>query len=249
MKSQSVTCTGCGKNYQIQEGVPQSFCVYCGQQQAVHLVLPDDGVERKAELEKLISQAQPDVRVIQALAMWNARFTPVGRKQQRLADEFIRLWSVFFVYGRGGLSAHKQAQIQKEVEAFFKRKALQDALDGLDNPQQALYEELLDSACFYVRLCLTDRHYTSGLFELIRLKPRDVARKLAEDIGNTILASLLEMPDTPQVQQMLSAMVCAYRRQCSEYAELLDARIAVLQLSKQARLQAAISAWHTEATC
>lgn len=245
MASHTVTCTACGKSFQAEEGLPHSFCVYCGaRQQAQPAPLPDEGAARKAALQKLAASPDADEHVRGALALWGARFVPVGRNGKRMADEFIRLWSTFAVYGRGGRTAQGQRQAQKMVEAFFGRSALRDALQTLENPQQALYRELLDAARLYVRVCLSDRHYGSTMFDLVRLKPEEVAKKLADEMVQMMLLPLLAMPDSPHTRQLMAAAVQAYRLECGAHQPVLERRLSALPGAQRARLQAALEQWH-----
>lgn len=244
MAANTVICAACGKAYQVEQGQLRSFCVHCGAPQALQAApLPDEGLARKQALETLAASADADPAMRDALTLWPARFTVLGRKGERVADEFIRLYSMLPVYGREASTAHGRAQVQKLVEGFFGRKQLKDALGMLKQPEHALFQELLDAACLYMRICLNDRRYGSTMLELVRLKPQDIHKKLAGDVADRMLAPLLMLQQSKYIQLLLSALQHAYQRECAQQQALLQARIDEMAEDAKLKLRAALDAW------
>ncbi len=103
-------------------------------------------------------------------ALARARYRANGK-----IDRFVGLWLDTLVLVRNGRSP------RRAVERFYADEDLRDAIATVG--QDLVDAQLRDAARLYTETCLTDPSFASGLLGLQRLRPDEVRRKLAHQVG------------------------------------------------------------------
>lgn len=147
------------------------------------------------------------------------RYKEIKGMTDQKADFLIGQWLnlKISVTQKKNLRAIKKAQ--QELDKFFHQKALAKAYE--ENPdalKEAFYEALLDSAKLYQEACRTDHHYGSKLFNLMKMKPEEVAEKAGREVYELLVPALLQMDKVFWRNQMLTAIHLAYQEVFAETA-------------------------------
>jgi hypothetical protein len=237
---QTVVCRSCGKAFQVDGDLARAFCLYCGAENKFNpptilgldvdlMNLPTDPAERRDSLLRLIAADGESAALARdRYLFWAARFEPIGRQAKRYGDKFIEFISLILFYSQNYPSRSAMKRARKDRDRFLGREALRKALTEAVYPLETLQMEFVDAAELYLRACRDDKHYGSRLFELVKLKEKDVAEKAAEDLAVGIMSYLCQLGMTPETDLLIQALHPAYSVVFPKYAELLDEAIARL---------------------
>ncbi len=217
-----IQCRQCEKVFQADNTLTQVFCVYCG---ARNQVTDPAGSAGPARMTWIDEATETAVRA----AFDRARFRILDRKTGQKADHFVGFWTSLLFHSNTNRSNWGLRSARKEIERFFERRELQEALAlAGENGLRLLCEQLVDSGEVFLQTCRDDRRYGSKLLDMIRLKPEDVANKAAFDICYHVLSFLVHLDRPAQSDLVIFAAVMAYPRVFPDYKEQLGLEMAKL---------------------
>ncbi len=237
MSIKNVKCRACGKVFQADDQLNRAFCMYCGTEN--HLVpltgsgspydLAEDPITRREQLQHLAAGDGPDAAMARdRLLFWPARFFKVSRREERYGDKFLELITTVLFYSHNYPGTRNMKRARKDVERFFARPELRQALAEAAGPRQALLLEFHDAAEVYLRACRDDRHYGSRLFDIVKLKEEEVAAKAAEDVAVHMMHYLVALGLPEQSDLLVMALHRAWPVIFDKTPGLLDEAIAEL---------------------
>jgi len=184
-------CRGCGKIFFVDESLKSAYCTFCGQ---VNDLIEKDGSVvsvKYDELKKCIEKI---------------RFKEKNKRTDEKADTFIGLWVTVIYHGRNSQGIFSRKRAVKEINRFWKDREIANILDDAQEyAEKLVYEQLYDSALGYYDACKTDRHYGSKLFDIVKLKPDEIAEKTASDIVKYVFRYLLGFDDIMYRDQIIKA--------------------------------------------
>ncbi|MHB1315747.1 MAG: DUF6553 family protein [Christensenellales bacterium] len=225
MPQMMITCNKCKKEYQTDSDLAKSYCLFCGAENAriTAKEFSYDPVSRKNFFIQQINENTADKDLYQdLLSLWPVRYKPMNKTNTKYADTFLGLWVTLVLNAKNpsflGFNRSKQ-----DIGKFFHQKELSQALDGMADPETALYHELLHSARTYVNTCKNDHQYGSVL-SMIKMKEENVARKIANDTAAVInYACRISLPK--HTKEIINALYSAYKAEMPKYADLIDKSI------------------------
>ncbi len=147
------------------------------------------------------------------------RFKVIKGHPERKADLLIGQWINLKITIGQRNSPRTIKRAERELNNFFNQKSLREVF--AENPKalkEAFFEEIKDSARIYQEACLSDRHYGSRLFNLLKMKPEEVAEKAGSEVYEILIPSLLEMQEVFWRNQMIAAIHSAYQEVFAENA-------------------------------
>lgn len=148
------------------------------------------------------TQSDPEADEIR-LQIWNLRYAKARENgKSGRADGYLKLWMDLRYLAEnppGRFSVKKtQKRLERELEelGFFQ---------FYDQSQTLLFQECLHTARLYVKLCFSDRNYTSMILGMMPMKEGRVQDKVSKDLKKLYedLPKVLEIPKP--LELMLSA--------------------------------------------
>ena len=148
------------------------------------------------------TQSDPEADEIR-LQIWNLRYAKARENgKSGRADGYLKLWMDLRYLAEnppGRFSVKKtQKRLERELEelGFFQ---------FYDQSQTLLFQECLHKARLYVKLCFSDRNYTSMILGMMPMKEGRVQDKVSKDLKKLYedLPKVLEIPKP--LELMLSA--------------------------------------------
>lgn len=163
-----------------------------------------DPVKRGKCLEKLIASGYDAESCQKLRQLWDLRYK---KSRQEVADVFLREWmDLYYVSNKkDGLFGAKS-----------NRKLIQKALNTLclsgegRFPEEMLYSEMKNLACFYITISLCDKPSILGF--PIRTKQDTIKRRVKE----TVLKVTSELPQKYGLEKEFSVLTCAAEEALSE---------------------------------
>ncbi len=240
MSKTTIICQSCRKAFDADDTLERAFCVYCGAEN--HLMpksasdssvslsaLPTDPQLRKKLLEQLAGSSGPEAfEARDRLLFWPARFEAVDRHATRYGDKFVELLTILTYFSANYPSRGSQKRAVKERDRIFSRPALVKAMTEASHPLVSLEEEFFDAAVVYFLACRDDKHYGSKLFDLVRLKDEDIARKAANDVAVNMMGYLCQIGLVPQSEVVIRALHRAWPTVFRQFPDFLDEFIQAL---------------------
>lgn len=193
--------------------------------------------------QQLIDDPATDGQARQAARLrqmfWQARYRPV-RHSDLPADMFLALWANMVLDLASRRWFFPRKQIIRNLSRVFDQPSLREALAAAGaEGETMLLAELKDSARLYFSTCQKDTNYSSVLFNLIRMKDEQVAAKAASGAVEGILAPLLQIGETPWLDEMIAAVCSAYPEVFPGNAGTLDNKINELKPAMVERIMLA----------
>lgn len=238
MIKRSIVCRSCNQTFQADANLSRAFCLYCGAENNIEpqssaniesnpLNLSTDPATRREQLMQMIAANGGTAALARdRLLFWGARFESIGRRAERYGDKFIEFISLLIFYSQNYSSRSAMKRARKDRDRFFNRPPMQKALHEAIHPQELLLLEFNDAAEIFLRACREDKHYSSRLFALVKMKDNDVATKAAEDIAIGMMGYLCQLGMIPETDQLIRALHRAYPIVFDTYPDLLDETIA-----------------------
>ena len=138
--------------------------------------------KRRAILDDAITEEGMSPENELRLKLFEARFGPNEKAE---TDFFIRGWMTLL-------------NLQNAPRGFFGKKRISADLESIRSDwkeelaasygsigEEVLYQELFHMILFYIRLCQSDRNYSSLLLGFGRMQDSSLTAKIAGDIGRT----------------------------------------------------------------
>ena len=152
------------------------------------------------------TQSDPEADEIR-LQIWNLRYAKARENgKSGRADGYLKLWMDLKI--SGGESAGTffcEKKTQKRLERELEELGFFQFYDQGDQSRTLLFQECLHTARLYVKLCFSDRNYTSMILGMMPMKEGRVQDKVSKDLKKLYedLPKVLEIPKP--LELMLSA--------------------------------------------
>lgn len=126
-------------------------------------------------------------------------------------DSFLGFWLMLMAESRQG-GMRLPNRMRRTIQDFFAGADVRAALD--DAGRQAVHDELQEAAAVYWATCKTDPHYSSKMFGMGRLDPREIERKAANELVKTLRAMLasdgLQGPAEPLASLLIDGFIATF---------------------------------------
>lgn len=240
MAKKTVVCQTCRKAFEADEGLAKAFCLYCGAENRLMADgsvvrdvdlsdLPTDPIERRTFLERLVASGGPEAaQAHDRLLFWPARFEAVDRRATRFGDKFVELLTIMSYFSANYPSRGAMKRAVKERDKILARPALKKAMSEAAHPRKTLQEEFFDAACVYLLACRDDKHYGAKLFDLVRMKEEDIARKASHDVAINMMGYFCQIGLVPETETAIRALHQAWPAVFSHYPDFVDDDLATL---------------------
>ena len=139
-------------------------------------------VKRKKLLDEAITEEgrSPENELREKL--YEARF---GLNQKSETDVFIRGWMTLYNLQNAPKGIFGKKRISRDLAAIASDWKMELAASYGSIGEEVLYQELYHMVLLYIRLCMTDRNYSSLLLGLGRMQDDTLIAKIATDIFRT----------------------------------------------------------------
>ena len=138
--------------------------------------------ERRSLLEARLQSGEADEKNQIRKKMWELRYQKRDKMPEGV-DYFIRSWmELFFISKKMGKMFHKKESHAKDLVQIKKDFGFELAKEYGAVGEEVLYEELCHGVGLYIKLCQIDRQYGSLLMGIMKMKPKDLAVKIANEI-------------------------------------------------------------------
>ena len=122
------------------------------------------------------------------LALWEWRYEAKGKGNKLFyADRMMNFFNILLHYARTARGYFGKRRAHRDVMKFLRDEKFAGAIAMFNEPRTALYNLFYVAAVRHIRLCMTDRLYTSVAFGMGTLKNSDGAMRMANDTFDTQL--------------------------------------------------------------
>ncbi|MCI9470384.1 MAG: hypothetical protein HFH56_04080 [Lachnospiraceae bacterium] len=145
----------------------------------------DPGRRQTLLLEALEREDTEENRIRKRL--WELRYKKFPRsREQQWTDGYIKLWMSLkfaaqyvnsFFGGRGA---------KKDVYKLLDELEIRQLMEEGQETKDLLYREFYHGACVYLRICSSDRNYSSTILGMVPMKEGSVQEKIARDIYESL---------------------------------------------------------------
>ncbi len=145
----------------------------------------DPGRRRAILMEALEEEDTAENRIRERI--WELRYTEVPRSRDgQWVDGYIRLWMALkyaaqyagsFFGGRGAI---------KDVRRILDELEIRHLMEAGPQERELLYREFYHGACLYLRICSSDRNYSSTFLGMVPMKTDSVQAKIARDVYESL---------------------------------------------------------------
>lgn len=151
------------------------------------------------------TQSDPEADEIR-LQIWNLRYAKAreNRKSGR-ADGYLKLWMDLRYLAENPPGRFSVKKTQKRLERELEELGFFQFYDQSEQSRMLLFQECLHTARLYVKLCFSDRNYTSMILGMMPMKEGRVQDKVSKDLKKLYedLPKVVEIPKP--LELMLSA--------------------------------------------
>lgn len=151
------------------------------------------------------TQSDPEADEIR-LQIWNLRYAKARENgKSGRADGYLKLWMDLRYLAENPPGRFSVKKTQKRLERELEELGFFQFYDQGDQSRTLLFQECLHTACLYVKLCFSDRNYTSMILGMMPMKEGRVQDKVSKDLKKLYedLPKVLEIPKP--LELMLSA--------------------------------------------
>ena len=148
------------------------------------------------------TQSDPEADEIR-LQIWNLRYAKARENgKSGRADGYLKLWMDLRYRAENPPGRFYVKKTQKRLERELEELGF---FQFYDQSQTLLFQECLHTARLYVKLCFSDRNYTSMILGMMPMKEGRVQDKVSKDLKKLYedLPKVLEIPKP--LELMLSA--------------------------------------------
>lgn len=152
--------------------------------------------------ENYYQETNPDVRREILLDALKKEDTPANRLRQRLldlryskparakdgqwTDAYIKLWMALKFAAQYANSFFGGRGARRDVRRLLEELQIARILEEGSEARELLYREFYHGACVYLRICASDRNYSSTLMGMVPMKEDSVQAKIARDIYESL---------------------------------------------------------------
>lgn len=142
-------------------------------------------VRRALLLEALEKEDTPENRLRQRLL--ELRYSkPARSKDGQWTDAYIKLWMALKFAAQYAGSFFGGRGARRDVRRLLEELQIARILEEGSEARELLYREFYHGACVYLRLCASDRNYSSTLMGMVPMKEDRVQAKIARDIYESL---------------------------------------------------------------
>jgi hypothetical protein len=232
-----IICQKCGKTFQIDDDVQKAFCVHCGAanelsgaESGTAGIPADQTVELDAQQQVLLNECRQKFE--------SARFKVFNRKTGEKGDTMIGFWSTLLFHGRNSRGFFSMNRARREADKYWQQPVIAQALsDAGDLAEMLVAEQLYDSVKRFYKTCKEDRHYGTKLLDMMKLKPDQIADKVAKEFTGLIFEYWLHFEQVRYRDQIFRAAWHAYPVIFPDYPDLLRERVNNLPVEEYQELR------------
>lgn len=234
---QKIVCQNCDKTFQVDDGVQKAFCVHCGavndlnsDQTAIEGFPADQAVELTSEQQALLNECRQKIESV--------RFKVFNRKTGEKGDTMIGFWSTLLFHGRNSRGYFSLNRARREADKYWQQPAMAQALaDAGDLAEILVAEQLYDSVKRFYKTCKEDRHYGTKLLDMMKLKPEQIADKVAKEFCSLIFEYWIHFEQVRYRDQIFRAAWHAYPVSFPENPGLLREKVDELPVEEYQQLR------------
>lgn len=151
------------------------------------------------------TQSDPEADEIR-LQIWNLRYAKARENgKSGRADGYLKLWMDLRYLTENPPGRFSVKKTQKRLERELEELGFFQFYDQSEQSRMLLFQECLHTARLYVKLCFSDRNYTSMILGMMPMKEGRVQDKVSKDLKKLYedLPKVVEIPKP--LELMLSA--------------------------------------------
>ncbi|CCX59551.1 putative uncharacterized protein [Blautia hydrogenotrophica CAG:147] len=151
------------------------------------------------------TQSDPEADEIR-LQIWNLRYAKARENgKSGRADGYLKLWMDLRYLAENPPGRFSVKKTQKRLERELEELGFFQFYDQSEQSRMLLFQECLHTARLYVKLCFSDRNYTSMILGMMPMKEGRVQDKVSKDLKKLYedLPKVVEIPKP--LELMLSA--------------------------------------------
>lgn len=151
------------------------------------------------------TQSDPEADEIR-LQIWNLRYAKARENgKSGRADGYLKLWMDLRYLAENPPGRFSVKKTQKRLERELEELGFFQFYDQSEQSRMLLFQECLHTARLYVKLCFSDRNYTSMILGMMPMKEGRVQDKVSKDLKKLYedLPKVVEIPKS--LELMLSA--------------------------------------------
>ena len=151
------------------------------------------------------TQSDPEADEIR-LQIWNLRYAKARENgKSGRADGSLKLWMELRYLAENPPGRFSVKKTQKRLERELEELGFFQFYDQSEQSRMLLFQECLHTARLYVKLCFSDRNYTSMILGMMPMKEGRVQDKVSKDLKKLYedLPKVVEIPKP--LELMLSA--------------------------------------------
>lgn len=151
------------------------------------------------------TQSDPEADEIR-LQIWNLRYAKARENgKSGRADGYLKLWMELRYLAENPPGRFSVKKTQKRLERELEELGFFQFYDQSEQSRMLLFQECLHTARLYVKLCFSDRNYTSMILGMMPMKEGRVQDKVSKDLKKLYedLPKVVEIPKP--LELMLSA--------------------------------------------
>lgn len=155
--------------------------------------------------------------------LWDLRYKEMPRsKEVQWTDAYIRLWMALRSAAQYANSLFGGRGAKKEVRRILDALEIASFLQQGQEARDLLYREFYHGACVYLKVCSTDRNYSSAFMGMVPMKESSVQAKIARDLYESLYVGVR----TVQAEEELALLRLAAR---AAFDDLMPAQSGYLQ--------------------
>ena len=151
------------------------------------------------------TQSDPEADEIR-LQIWKLRYAKARENgKSGRADGYLKLWMDLRYLAENPPGRFSVKKTQKRLERELEELGFLQFYDQSEQSRMLLFQECLHTARLYVKLCFSDRNYTSMILGMMPMKEGRVQDKVSKDLKKLYedLPKVVEIPKP--LELMLSA--------------------------------------------
>ena len=151
------------------------------------------------------TQSDPEADEIR-LQIWKLRYAKARENgKSGRADGYLKLWMDLRYLAENPPGRFSVKKTQKRLERELEELGFFQFYDHSEQSRMLLFQECLHTARLYVKLCFSDRNYTSMILGMMPMKEGRVQDKVSKDLKKLYedLPKVVEIPKP--LELMLSA--------------------------------------------
>ena len=167
----------------------------------------ESGPARRRQILNVAMETQSDPEADEIrLQIWKLRYAKARENgKSGRADGYLKLWMDLRYLAENPPRRFSVKKTQKRLERELEELGFFQFYDQSEQSRMLLFQECLHTARLYVKLCFSDRNYTSMILGMMPMKEGRVQDKVSKDLKKLYedLPKVVEIPKP--LELMLSA--------------------------------------------